>query len=210
MSRFIKLLWAISLPGAFVLAGVGMLWLYTTLNPEMRFYERLLAYEAAWNGSHIVLLASAVLLVPAALAIWSLISGSRGAQVLAGIGLLPAVVAPFFLAGQYAIDFVMPLVAKTGEAAYPVHAGLFETPLINTLFYGLPDLGFIGFMLLTAGLVWCGSVTRINAVALGICWLAIIIGNVVDIPLLARPALIALGFAYIPAAKKLLSETTAG
>ncbi len=208
MPQLIKTLWAASLPGAFILAGIGMLWLYTTLDPEMQFYQRLITHADAWNGSHLVLLASSILLVPAAMAIWSSVRGAKGPEILAGIGLLPAVIAPFFLAGQYAIDFVMPLVAKTGEAAYPVHTGLFETPLINTLFYGLPDLGFIGFMMLTIAVAWCGAVSRINAIILGLVWVAVIFGNALELPLLARPALIVMGMAYIPLAKKLLSDST--
>ena len=205
MARFITWLWAATVPGTFLLAGAGMLWLDTTRDQSVGFYDRLLAHQTAWVGSHSLLFTSTVLMVPAAIALWRVVAGRRG-TVVGGIGLLVTVAAAFLLAGQYAIDFVMPLVAKAGEAAHPVHRGLFETPYIEIPFYNLAEIGPIGLLLLTIALSMSGAISRARTAVLAIVWIALIAGNIADQQLVARISLVALGLALLPVTRMILSD----
>ena len=180
-----------------------MLWLYTTLDPNVDFYQRLITHRDAWVGSHIVLMISAVLFIPAVIALWRAVEGRRG-TTLAGIGMLLAIPAMVLLAGQYAIDFVMPLVADAGEPAYPVHRALFTTTHINTLFYGVPELGPLGLLLMTVALALSGSQKPATLAVLGVLWIGVIGGNILDQPLAARSCLLLLGLAYLPVARQLM------
>ncbi|MDJ0657204.1 MAG: hypothetical protein QNJ40_23795 [Xanthomonadales bacterium] len=207
MSKLIRLIWIGSLPLSFVTAGAGMLWLSTTLDPGVDFYQRLINHRDAWVGSHIVLMISAILLIPAAIALWTAVEGRRG-TTLAGIGMLLAIPATVFLAGQYAIDFVMPLVAAAGEPAYPVHKALFSTAHIKTMFYGVPDLGPLGLLLMSVALALSGSQRPATLVALAVLWIGVIGGNILQQPLVARSCLLLLGFAYIPVARHLMKATS--
>ena len=69
MNRFVRTLTALSLPFAFFSAGAGMLWLLRVRSAEGDFYARLLSHRSDWVGAQVVLLASAVLVIPAALAL---------------------------------------------------------------------------------------------------------------------------------------------
>ena len=202
MSKIIKLLWAACLPGSFILAGAGILWLYTFRVTEGGFYERLVALESTWINSHILLLAGTILMIPAALGIWRVVGRSKGAW-LADIGLVIVMIFSFFLAGQYAIDFVMPLIAKAGGEALSVHNALFDTPITNILFYNLPETVFLGFIALTAALVWSGNIPRNLSIVLVVLWIAVFAGNILDQVLVARIASLLIGFAFIPVAQKL-------
>jgi len=64
------------------------------------------------------------------------------------------------LVGQYAIDFVMPLLAETGREAIQVHSLLNNTLLLDTLFYKLPNLVFLSLFLLICTLFWNKKISR--------------------------------------------------
>ena len=89
------MLWAASLPGAFLFAGGGLLWLYRVRIAEGGFYERLINNQADWIGAHFLLWASATLMIPASLALWYVVRGKRGAGladvalVLMGLAFVP-------------------------------------------------------------------------------------------------------------------------
>ncbi len=196
------------MPLAFFTAGTGMLWLYKFRTAPGSFYDRLINFEADWIGAHCFLFTSAILLIPAALALRSLVSTGRG-SALAGTGLVLVMICSFFLAGQYAIDFVMPLIAKAGGAAHQVHQGLFETPLINILFYNLTDLCFVGLILLTAGVARAGIPGKVELSILGLLWALTLAANIFDYPLVGRSALFMLGFAMLPLAKRVATSRDA-
>ena len=131
-----------------------MLWLYKFKTAPGDFFERLLSHQSDWIGAHLILFGSAILLIPASLALYSLTRGRKG-ELLAEFGLVLVVGGSFFLAGQYAIDFLMPLLATTGGEALQVHPKLFSTTLINILFYNVPDLLLPG-----AAIAHCRSATK--------------------------------------------------
>ena len=101
------------------------------------------------------------------------------------------------LAGQYAIDFVMPLLVDVGGEALKVHRLLFATPLINTLFYNLSNLVFLALFLLTCTLFWSHKVPLKVSITLLINWLFILTGNLID-PLFQRISILLLAFSFMP------------
>lgn len=74
-----------------------------------------------------------------------------------------------------------------------MHSMLFDTMLINTLFYGMPNLVFIALFLISIALIWNGTVSKTYAMVLLANWSAIILGNLID-PLFQRIALLLLAF----------------
>jgi len=204
MPKFVNRLTAVCLPLSFMTAGAGMLWLYRVRSAEGDFYARMNARSFDWVGSHIVLLASAILIIPAAVALWQAVGEERG-STLAGIGLIAAIPGAVFLAGQYAIDFVMPIIAEVGGDAHVVHQRLFTTEPLNTFFYGLPMLGSVALLVMTIGLVRSGKPSRGEAILMLALWASVIVGNLVH-PLMQRSALAALGFAYLPTTRRLLAR----
>jgi hypothetical protein len=194
---------AAALPMAFFMAGAGMLWLYSFRIASGSFFERLLTHQNDWHGSHLLLFAGAILLVPAAIAMRAVVNAGRGIW-LADTGLILVMICSFFLAGQYAIDFVMPLLANAGGNAVNVHAALFDSKLINILFYNLPDLCFIGLLLLTVALARAEILGRAQIITIFILWGAVLTGNILDYPLIGRGALFLLGFAMLPVSARLL------
>ena len=78
-----------------------------------------------------------------------------------------------------------------------MHGLLFDTPLLNTLFYGLPNLVFLAFMLLSIAVVWSGALPRVMATLLLIDWAAVLLGNLVH-PIVQRVAIIMLGVIFLP------------
>lgn len=205
MTKIFKLLFVSTLPLDFILVGGGMLWLYEFRLAEGGFYERLITNEGDWVGAHILLFMSAILIFPAVLCILRLVKDKKG-RGLAEIAAIIALFGSFFLGGQYAIDFIMPLIAKAGGEALTVHRGLFETPLIDTMFYQLPDLASVSLLLATIALAWSKTINLKHAGILLVLWVAIIAGGVMDIPLLGRPGFIVLGLAFIPVSMKLYRE----
>ena len=202
MSGFVHRLTALCLPLTFFAAGGGMLWLYRVRSAEGGFYERMNSHSSDWVGSHLVLLASAILIGPAAVALWRAVGEGRG-STLAGIGLLVAVPGAFLLAGQYAIDFVMPIIADVGGEAHEVHRRFFTTEPLNTLFYGMSALSSLALLLMSIGVVRSGKAGRGEAIFMMAAWAAVILGNLVH-PLMQRVALTLLGCAYLPTARRLM------
>ena len=146
MTKFFKLLYVSTLPAGFVFAGSGLLWLYYIRQQDGGFYERLVTYATDWNSAHILLLLSAAMIFPAALAIRQLVANKPG-RALAEIAAVMALFGSFFLGGQYVIDFIMPLIARAGGEAITVHNEFFTDPWVNTMFYNLQDLASIALLL---------------------------------------------------------------
>lgn len=205
MSKIFKLLYVSTLPAAFIFAGSGLLWLYYFRLQDGGFYERLVTYATDWNSAHILLSLSAIMIFPAALAVRQLV-GSKPGRVLAEIAAVMALFGGFFLGGQYVIDFIMPLIARAGGEAFTVHNEFFTDPWVNTMFYNLQDLGSISLLLGTIALFWSKTIDVKYFGILLVLWVAIIVGGIMDIPLLGRPAFIVLGLALIPVSRKLYQE----
>ena len=205
MSKIFKLLYVSTLPAGFIFAGGGLLWLYYIRQQDGGFYERLVNYAGDWNSAHILLLLSAIMIFPASLAIRQLVAGKKG-QVLTEIACVMALFGSFFLAGQYTIDFIMPLIAKAGGEAITVHQGFYTDPWVNTMFYNLQDMASISLLLGTIALAWSKTINLKYFGILMVLWVVIIAGGIMDVSLIARPAFIVLGLAYIPVAKKLYSS----
>ena len=193
---FLQRLAILSIPATYLVAGMGMLLLLTVKNAEGTFFERIQSHESEWIIAHIVLLFSTVFIIPGAIALRGMIH-HRWASILGDACAVVLVPSTLLLAGQYAIDFVMPLIAEVGGDAYEVHGLLFDTALINTLFYGLPNLVFLALFLLTIALIWCNAVPKSIAIILLVNWTAVILGNLVD-PLFQRLALLLLAFSFLP------------
>ncbi len=205
MTKFFKLLYVSTLPGGFMFAGAGLLWLYYIRQQDGGFYERLVTYATDWNSAHILLLLSAIMIFPAALAVRQLV-GKKNGRVLAEIAALLALVGSFLMGGQYAIDFIMPLIANAGGEAITVHDAFFTDPWVSLMFYSLQDLASLGLLLGPIALVWSKTIDlKYFGILLGL-WVVIIAGGAMDIPLLARPGFIVLGIALIPLARKLYRE----
>lgn len=185
-----------AIPACFVCAGAGMLLLLTVEYAAGNFYQQVRSQQALWIYSHIILLISTVLLLPAALSIRSAII--RPAAGILGTAMV-VIIAPtaILLAGQYAIDFVVPLMIQVGGDALKVHRLLSANPLVNNLFYNLPNLVFLALMILSIALVWSRALARIPAAILIINWLAVILGNLIH-PAFQRSAILLLAASYMP------------
>jgi len=205
MTKFFKLLYVSTLPATFIFGGSGLLWLYYFRLQDGGFYERLVTYATDWNSAHILLSLSAIMIFPAALVIRQLVRDKPG-RVLTEITAVMALFGSFFLGGQYVIDFIMPLIARAGGEAITVHNQFFTDPWVNLMFYNLPDLAPISLLLGTIALFWSKTIDLKYFGVLLVLWVAIIAGGIIDLPLLARPAFIVLGLAYIPLSRKLYRE----
>ncbi len=195
MNRLYKIA-LLSVPFLFISAGSGMLWLNSFEQTPGSFFEQLTTNGTDWVGAHIILLFSTILLVPAALAIRSFIEKGRGSLV-ADLQVIIVGLTATLLAGQYAIDFVMPLLAEVGGEALEVHRLLYSTSTIDTLFYKLPNLVFLALMVLTFIMLWSAKVPRVWAIILIVNWLAVLLGNLVH-PVFQRVAIFLLGLSYGP------------
>ena len=154
-----------------------------------------------------MLLLSAVLLIPALIALRRVVGDARGALV-ADVWLIVAVPAAVLLGGQYAIDFIMPLIAEVGGEAHEVHRRFFTTEPLNTLFYSLPNLSTLGLLIMTVAVAWAGRVSRRYGGVLLAIWGVAILGGLVH-PLVQRSALVALGVAFLPLGVRLSRDADA-
>ena len=195
----------IAIPLTFLFAGIGMLLLLKVENADGTFYQQIQSNEIDWFIAHIILLVSTLLILPAALSLRSTINNEK-AQILGTIMVLVIAPSSMLLAGQYAIDFVVPLMVQTGGDALKVHQLLSTTPLINLLFYGIPNLVFLALMLLTISLIWSRVLTRLPATLLIINWLVVLIGNLVH-PAFQRVAILFLAISYMPLVLKMWRYT---
>ena len=93
-----------------------MLWLKKFSNAEGGFYDRLLSNATDCVGSHLMLLASTSMLIPAAISVRSAVKRERN-SMLASVSTSLVCVASLLLASQYVIDLVMPLIARAGGSA---------------------------------------------------------------------------------------------
>ena len=107
------------------------------------------------------------------------------------------------LAGQYAIDFVMPILAQVGGEAHNVHRELMKDQVIQILFYEMPNFVFLGMMLNHAALFRAGSVDRIHFALIILIWITIIAGNILSFDFVARFAILALGLSLVPVAARI-------
>ncbi|MEE8294613.1 MAG: hypothetical protein V3R64_02775, partial [Sphingomonadales bacterium] len=82
----------------------------------------------------------------------------------------------------------------------------FTDPWVNLMFYNLQNLGSIALFWGTIALVWSKTIDLKYFGILFVLWVAIIAGGIMDIPLLARPAFIVLGLAFMPLSRKLYRE----
>lgn len=193
----------IAIPATFLLAGIGMLWLLAVENASGSFYEQIQSNGRDWVGAHLVLLASVFFMLPAALTMRSAIDHRLAAMMGTAMVL---VIAPttILLAGQYAIDFLVPIIVQIGGEALDVHRQLFQTPLVNTLFYGLPNLVFVALMVLSVSVVWGGILPRLAGGMLLVNWLVVLLGNLVH-PALQRSAILLLAISFLPLTRALWS-----
>ena len=194
-SAYLKNLCIKTIPLTFLLAGAGMLILLRVNYADGDFYSRLQSESEAWTLSHIVLLLGSMTIIPAAIGIKSLIVNQR--QELIASLIIPVVgISAFLLAGQYAIDFLMPEISRIGGDAKSIHHYLSDNDLVNVLFYKLPNLASLGLLILSLILIWDGRLTKILAWILGLNWMIVILGNLVS-PEVQRLALFLLGVTFI-------------
>lgn len=186
----------LSIPLTFVLAGVGMIWLLRVENASRLFFDKLISNRSDWLGAHVILLLSTVFLLPAAISIRLTLQHRIVGKIATGLVVVIALTS-VLLAGQYAIDFVMPLLADAGGEAIQVHGMLYNTPLIDTLFYKLPNMVFLALFLLTCTLFWKKNMPNRITIVLLINWLLVLIGNLID-PLFQRIAIVFLAFSFVP------------
>ena len=185
-------IWCI--PVSFLLAGTGMLILLKVVNAEGDFYTRIQSQSGAWILAHIVLLVGSVTLLPAAIGLRSLIEGRKP-------GLIATIMVPvigasaILLAGQYAIDFLMPEIARLGGEARAIHQYLSNNELVNLLFYQLPNLSSLGLLVMSIVLMLDGRMPKMLIWVLSINWLIVILGNLVSTEV-QRVALFCLGFTF--------------
>ena len=186
----------LSIPLTFLLAGTGMIWLLSVDNADGHFFDKLASNRSDWLGAHVILLLSTVFLLPAAISIHSTIQ-NKMAKTIATVLLIIIAGTNILLAGQYAIDFVMPLLGDVGGDALQVHGLLYDTPLVDTLFYKLPNLVFLGLFLLSCTLFWNKEIPKKYVFILLINWTLVLIGNLVH-PLFQRVTIVLLSFSFLP------------
>ncbi|MEM9078742.1 MAG: hypothetical protein AAGC43_17000 [Bacteroidota bacterium] len=186
----------LSIPLNFLLAGLGMIWLLQVDNASGSFFEKLISHESDWLGAHVLLLFSTIFLIPAATGIRLMVK-HRIVGAIATVLVLVIGSTSVLLAGQYAIDFVMPLLAQTGGDALKVHPLLFKTPLVDILFYKLPNLVFLALFLLTITLFWNKTIPMKIKIVLITNWVLVLIGNLIH-PLFQRSTIILLAFSFAP------------
>jgi len=193
---FLKRLGLISIPTTFILAGAGMLLMRRVETAAGSIYEQIASHGQDWLAAHVILLASTMLLLPAALTLRSAIH-KRGADLLGSAMILVIAPTALLLAGQYAIDFVTPVIVEVGGEALEVKARLADSTLVSVLFYGLPNLVFLALMILTFAVIWSGVLPRLYASLLVLNWLAVLLGNLVH-PVFQRIAILMLALSYLP------------
>ena len=199
--RIINRIGIIAIPITFFLAGNGMLLLLRVETARLPFIQQSTYYETEWFVSHIILLLSTMCILPAALSLQSVINLPRP-KILGTIMVIVIAPTSILLAGQYAIDFVVPLMVRVGGDALKVHGLLSTTSLIDILFYGLPNLVFLALMLLTIAVVWSKVLTRLPAILLIFNWLVVLLGNLVH-PGFQRVAILFLALSYMPLVKRM-------
>lgn len=194
--KTLRRLGLVSIPLTFSLAGIGMLWLLQVEQAPGSFFEQLGQHRTNWLGAHLLLLLSTVFLVPAALsirlALRSKLVGALGTALIIIIALTT-----ILLAGQYAIDFVMPLLIEVGGDALQVHGLLFKTPVIDRLFYKLPNLVFLALFLLSCTLLGLKNIPWSVRTILLVNWLLVLLGNLIH-PVFQRVAIVLLAFSFLP------------
>lgn len=184
------------IPFVFIFAGIGMLWMLPFENPDNGFFDALRTNKSAWIGSHSILLLSTMIMVPSALAIRTVITG-KFTKIIAMIMVVVIAITSILLAGQYAIDFVMPFLANGGEAGADIFLAFRNDPMMDTLFYGIPNLVFLALMVLS--IVWAvdSEVTPIWKAILIINWACVLLGNLIH-PAFQRISILALGATLLP------------
>lgn len=194
--KILRRLGLLSIPLTFGLAGMGMLWLLRVEQASGSFFEQLGQQRSDWVGAHLLLLLSTVFITPAALSI-RLVLKPKVVGLLATVLVIVVAFTSVLLAGQYAIDFVMPLLPDIGGEALQVHSLLFKTPLIDTLFYKLPNLVFLALFLLSCTLLGVRNIPWSARAILMVNWLMVLLGNLIH-PVFQRVALVLLAFSFLP------------
>jgi hypothetical protein len=183
-----------SIPLCFFCAGAGMLMLLKVVNAEGNFYTRIQSESSAWIIAHVILLMGSILLLPASIGIRSLIT-NRKPGYLANIMVPIVAISGALLSGQYAIDFLMPEIARLGGDAHEIHRFLSTDGLVSMLFYNLPELSSLGLLIMSIALVWDERIGKTLSYVLIINWLVVILGNLVAIEI-QRIALFVLGITF--------------
>ncbi|NNF36653.1 MAG: hypothetical protein HKN68_21305 [Saprospiraceae bacterium] len=194
-SNFLNRLFLWSIPLCFFSAGTGMLMLLKVVNADGNFYTRIHSEYTSWIVAHIILLLGSILLLPASIGIRSLISNKKPGFL--ADAMVPIIaIAGALLSGQYAIDFLMPEIARLGGEAHEIHSFLSTDGLVSMLFYNLPELSSLGLLIMSIALVWDGRIGKTLSYILIINWLVVILGNLVAIEI-QRIALFFLGITYV-------------
>ncbi len=186
----------LSIPLNFLLAGIGMLLLLKVDGASGDFFSRIANHESNWVNAHILLLVSTMLLLPASIGIRLELKHKVIGVIANGLIIIVAVTS-ILLAGQYVIDLIIPLLVAIGGEALKLHELLFSTPLLDILFYQLPNLAFLAMFLLTCTLFGNEKVPKKIAGLLLLVWLFVLLGNLIA-PLFQRIAILLLGFTFIP------------
>ena len=202
--KTLRKLGLLSIPLAFLMAGIGVLWLLNVKNAPGSFFERIANNKDDWMGAHVVLLFSTVFLLPAAISIRRAVT-HKIVGVVANILVVIVGLTSVLLAGQYAIDFVMPLLSDAGGDALKVHQLLFESTVIKMLFYDLPNLAILSLFLLTCTLFWSDKISLKFNLILMVNWLFVLTGNLMD-PLVQRIAILCLAFSFLPLVRALWED----
>ncbi|MCB0280069.1 MAG: hypothetical protein KDD94_11220, partial [Calditrichaeota bacterium] len=139
---------------------------------------------------------STVFIGPAALALRLAIRSGKAA-VLATVMLVLILPTHLLLAGQYAIDFTVPLMVQIGGDALTLHGMLAQSVLVNTLFYALPNLVFLCLMILSVAVIASARLAKVPALILALNWLCVLLGNLID-PAFQRTAIVLLSLSFLP------------
>lgn len=172
-----------------------MLMLLKVVNADGNFYTRIQAESSAWIIAHLILLLGSILLLPASIGIRSMIENKKPSFLADSMVPIIAICGAL-LSGQYAIDFLMPEIARLGGEAHAIHSFLSSDGLVSMLFYNLPELSSLGLLIMSIALVWDGRIGKTLSYILIINWLVVILGNLVAIEI-QRIALFVLGITYV-------------
>ncbi len=148
-SKILSLAEVACLSLSYLLIASGQVWLYFIKLKYPDFFERLRHDPTGWIQSHLLLMAGAILLIPATYALFKISSKSKLVQAgtvlnIAGISMV---------IGQYAIDFAFIPVLRMAQNPQQVYDGVFSFKILKLMFYDLPALSWLGQLLIALGIV---------------------------------------------------------
>ncbi len=135
--------WAISILLSYPLYSLGQIYLFISKQKATEFYDLLNRYPNEWIITHIILLTSLVLLVPAFIGLCSYFKNTQSYNYIL-LSTLFIILSIFPLFGQFTIDLCFIEIFKLPkEIAYQTLDKIQNNTIVNSLFYNNAKLFFL-------------------------------------------------------------------